>query len=363
MKNQIARGFYHGMAIVLLIAVVQGALFASGLSVTPALAYSPPSAPGQAYYVDATWSNKEYFNGRDTTYAYQLGYAAHTGLPTGYSYIFLDFGRQLYSTSFPTPGWGVCLVHYLCEPTGQEPDSWVQTAAQDFMSGYNDGHTNASFIAVGTNNSDYPWTCQNSGTISPNWQASGADWGSMIANIGANPPTEVVVRSASDIEPWANEPGLNGWQACGLGAEAWYTGYESQTTTIPNADFGTEDWYTQGAYPTATVWTETQVYDVVYGRTTARGVPEIYCAGNATPWVGLRSDVSSYLLYWGTTSDNASSQICDGNYTLGWYGSWVVLNSELASNTPTAYPNDLLPASVAFHLSTPTALPTSTPTP
>lgn len=360
MKCPVVRFVGRVLLAALLLTGIEVSLLASDIGLSPALAYNPPSAPAQAYYVDDTWSNPESFNGMNTTYAYQLGYTADVGQPTGYSYIVVDFGRQYFAGS---DGWGVCVFSLdgLC--TGHfHTDTWVQSVAQDFMNGYNDGHTTASFIVVGTNNSDYPWLCDNSGSISPLWQSAGLAWGTVVAALGASPPPEVAVRSGSDIESWQGETGFGTWSACGLGGEAWYTGYESETTAIPNGDYGTEAWAESSPPPTPTIWTQQQVYDMVYGRTTARGVPDIYCTYNASQWVGLRDDVSSYVLFWGVTSDNAGSTFC-GTKTLTWYQSWTTFNSYLTNNTPTPYPNDLLPGAIAYHLAVPTALPTSTATP
>jgi hypothetical protein len=64
-----------------------------------------------------------------------------------------------------------------------------------------------------------------------------------------------------------------------LGAEAWYDGFESQTTAA-NVDFGSN-----GYGELSSQWTQQQVYDVAYGKKSAITYPLIFCDGNSQQWV------------------------------------------------------------------------------
>ncbi|HEX5418264.1 MAG TPA: hypothetical protein VFZ25_21625, partial [Chloroflexota bacterium] len=108
-----------------------------GISPTVARANSAPTNPAQAYYVDETWTDPINYNGIDTTYAYQIGYAASVGQPSANSIIIIDFGRQYDDSS---EGWGICLTQYN-SPCGKHyhNDDWVASVAEKFMMGYSAG--------------------------------------------------------------------------------------------------------------------------------------------------------------------------------------------------------------------------------
>jgi hypothetical protein len=195
-----------------------------------------------------------------------------------------------------------CTQHY-------HPDSFVQSAAQAFMQGYNDNHSTVSYVVVGTNNDEVD-SVFGSGSISPDWQTEGATWGGIINGLEGTAPPEVIALSGNDIEGWSDP---DGWVACGGGAEAWYNGYESQTTTIYNVDFGSEAFVEAGS----SYWSQQQVFDVAFGRQTAAGMPEIYCDPNGTQWTAL-AEIYQNIIFTGVMSDNASSTICNGNSTMLW---------------------------------------------
>jgi hypothetical protein len=331
----------------------------AGKTLTVAQANSAPTNPAQAYYVDETWSDPIHYNGIDTTYAYQLGYAASIGQPTANSVITVDFGRQF---DDPSKGWGICLTHY-DSPCGKHyhKDSWVASVANDFMTGYNAGHTSTSVIAIGTSNDDNyklpgggtdpGWACTEGGTVGSNWQSAGNDWGTQIKSIRRSSPATVVVASANDIEDWSvsGDP----WSACGDGIENWFTGY-SGVTTIDDYDFGNEP------YPkNSPQWMQRQVYDVSYGNSEAVPLPEIYCVAGVDDWKDLSN--LFVMFFEGVTSSNGSAG-CDGGTTYTWSVAWTTFDTALRL-TPTPQSNGVASDSTAFNMMTPTELPTSTPTP
>jgi hypothetical protein len=187
--------------------------------------------------------------------------------------------------------------------------TWVQNIAQAFINGYNDGHSNFTYISVSTNNSEDLWTCTTSG-VDSRWYTAGVQWGQLFGSKGLTSTSLVYVESGNDIESWKNEYG-DGWEACGQGAESWYDGFESAASGAFNYDFGT-DGYAEDSL--SGLWTQQQVYDVVFGRPSAYGLPEIYCDGNKIGWVSLRA-AFPWLVYLGVTSDNAYSNLCGANGT------------------------------------------------
>ncbi len=185
-----------------------------------------PTSPGTAYYVDQHWGDSLTWNGPTGFYAYQFGYGVQPGSPV--PIIFLDFGRQLYEDNI----WKNSLVYGGAHVSTYCASCWVHLVAQDFIQGYNDNPDHAvASIAVGTNNGNYPWACND--TL--DWNNSGQAWGLLITGLVA--PSKVVLRSGNDIESWNGTSGFGTWVACGSGAETWYDGYDSNTGT-PNFNFG-----------------------------------------------------------------------------------------------------------------------------
>ena len=286
----------------------------------PTYASSPPDGAGQAFYVQSSWHNTVTFNGQNVLYAYQVGYNARY-IGTSLKPILLAFGRQVKDSTL-AGGWGVKLVG-----SSKVSNTWVKEVAQAFYNGYSAGHTQTAIIAIGTSNANYNWTCNNGNpsTLSPDWKTAGQKWAEVIAGVTA--PTYVYRRAANDIESWYGTSGFGSWVACGLGAEAWFDGYEEYIlgnwTYVTN--FGSN-----GNVEYSPQWTIQQVYDVMHGRSTALGYPQIFCSGQTTGWVNIQS--YSYLSFTGVTSENAHSTICTGSTrTYTWDGSWTALHNALNS--------------------------------
>ena len=261
-------------------------------------------------------------NGRSTIYAYQVGYNARIASP--YTTPLLAFGRQLNDAS---QGWGIVLVGVT---NGYRSNTWVKAVAEAFINGFTDsaraaGRRTVSSVIIGTNNSNYPWTCDNTNasTLSPNWRAAGIAWGGLIKNLVS---TNWVDRaSGNDIESWQGTFS-DGWTACGLGGIEWYNGYESQVGYVPNYNFGTN-----GYAENASQWTQRDVYQVMASKTTALARPQIYCSGQPPTWVAMMSvNGAGGFSFWGVTSENAFSTIC-GTRSYTWLQSWNALNNALTS--------------------------------
>ncbi len=255
--------------------------------------------------------------------AYYRGYNATIG---GNPRIFiLDFGRQWQN---PTTGnWGVNLIHTEIKHS----INWVISVAQAFIDGYNDNPSHPTArIAIGTNNSDHPWVCDNpSGNVDPRWYPAGQQWGTIIANLSDR--SRVTVFSANDIEDWFLD--FHDWGACGVGTRAWFAGYMTQTSRL-NYDFG-ENPRTQRANQ----WTQDDVWYVAWGAPPALVLPQIFCNdGNPPIWAGSWSALVSYKqgYMWidGVSSENAlpgDTTTCGGPLTLSWQTSWNRLHTALTN--------------------------------
>lgn len=314
---------------VLLLVVV--AVVGIGAQARPnvALAYSAPTAPGTGYYIDSSWNNT--VPGYSYTYAYQNGYGAVTGSPNGI--VMLDFGRQ---TSYDSNGQTIW-ENVTFDGVAHETSSWTAQVVQAYMQGYQDNPQHGSAtIVLGTNNSDYNWTCDNStGNYSASWYYAGVSWGGLVNS--RTVPGILTLQSGNDLESWAGTPSYGSWVACGGGAEKWYDGYESVTTAFSNVDFGSD-----GNAEAPSQWTVGQVYDMAWGRVTGLSYPEIYCNGQQNQWVGIRN--SGYMVFNGATSENGAGS-CGGSGTYTWDQSWGVFNNALVAAN---YTDDVDPSVAVF---------------
>jgi hypothetical protein len=267
-------------------ASVNGLTISASFNLSNFAGIAAPASPSYSYYVTQYWSNPS--TKMQGSLAYEKGYNAIIG---DKPMIILAFGRQYCGESCEPAVWEVVLTpEDSSSPGVHEGMSWVAQVAQDFMQGYNDNpkHTFAK-IGIGTNNSDYPWLCDNTtNSVSGLWTAAGEQWGQMISSLQAlasDNLTKVDVLSGDDIETWHREfpdptnSALDEWDGCGLGAEAWYDGFESQTTAA-NVDFGSN-----GYGELSSQWTQQQVYDVASGNRSALTYPLIFCNGNSQQWV------------------------------------------------------------------------------
>lgn len=325
---------------------------------TPVPTNPPPDAPADTYYVRAAWEGDVDFdppNGSPTVVplAYRIGYNAEVGSPD--SHIILDFGRQYYKEvehlGRTYKYWHVGLP--LDE--GDYDMEWARKRIAEYLQGYQDGHPQqASVIAIGTNNSVPPWECNGtSGQVSENWNEAGRVWGQLVREI--IPPAGVTIYSANDIESWnrhfpeVEDPSRDKpWVSCGIGTLRWFDGYENQTV-IKNINFGSharaevsgDDAELRGQ------WNDDQLFRVSYGRDTAVVSPQMYCDGNAIPWVDLREEFPPLGFVGVTADDNPDDQktICPSR-RLHWRGSWLELESAL---TEAGYRNHLRRSVSAFN--------------
>jgi hypothetical protein len=178
----------------------------------------PPTETGYFYYVQSFWGDVITYQGRSVLRAYKFGYEASYGAPD--PKFILDFGRQNIDPENPIGGWGVNLIE---DGYPFLRNSDVVIIAEAFMQGYSDNSTHpTAYIAVGTNNGNYPWVCDNNdpSNLSTSWYNSGESWGQLINQFHSFPG--VIPRSANDIESWTGTFGP--WVACGLGAMAWFDG-------------------------------------------------------------------------------------------------------------------------------------------
>jgi hypothetical protein len=216
--------------------------------------------------------------------------------------------------------------------------TWTRNIAQAYIDGYNANaaHPHA-YIAIGTNNGNYPWLCNNNDAtqVSSLWGIAGNVWGSFIA--GLTPRTRVTVKSANDIEAWYAPNTFGAWTACGYGTLIWFDGYQSQTS-IANYDFGNNPY---SEYPSQ--WTVNQTWQVAWGRPPAYNLPEIYCTGSgwAQSWVGIRQYASMSFL--GVTSTDGQAAPCGTGLT--WQQSWNSLNNAL---TGAGYPDSVISNAIRF---------------
>lgn len=288
------------------------------------LQYPQPSGVGLFVYVPEYWQNPNTFNGVTKTLAYQRGYQApYTASSPN---IILDFGRQLLA---PSGNWAVVLT-----PNGPKHSMlWARNIAQDFIDGYDaNPYHQSGYVAIGTNNGDFDWYCLNTdpANLSSLWRIAGDQWGQLVK--GLTPRPHVTVKSANDIEVFDEIDPARLWKACGIGALAWFDGYEGQTS-IANYDFGDNAWDRPGNQ-----WTEDNIQKVVWGRSTAYSLPQVYCSGShwATSWEPVRRDY--YISFLGVTSTDGG-QGPPGCDNLPWQTSWNNLNDALTyPNSSIGYP-------------------------
>jgi len=296
-------------------------------------ASSAPTAPSTDYQVTSSWGDTVSFNGQPVLYAYQEGYEATPGSPSGDSVIILDFFRQVMQTNNGVTSWGVDIGS-----TGFEPDSWVEEVATAFINGYSDGHSSsaAASIAIGTANDNYNWTCDEStGNVSSNWASAGADWGNVLLSLPSSPNNVVLVTSADDFESWIGTFS-DGWTACGLGAEDWLNAF--QNTVDPSGGAVNVNYGTDANAEDSSQWTSGEVYDVSFTGD-AQAMPEVYCSGQPSEWADVST--GTYVSFWGVTSENGAyfGSGCNGNTstdTYTWSEAWNALESVLT--TQSLYP-------------------------
>ena len=301
------------------------------LSPTGTIPTIPPTETGYFYYVQPFWGDVITYKGRQVLRAYKFGFQASYGAPD--PKFILDFGRQNFDPDGDA-GWGVNLV------ANGDPfitNSDVIIIAEAFMQGYSDNSAHpTAYVGVGTNNSNYPWACDNNdpSSLSANWYAAGESWGKLVKQVHSF--SRVIPRSANDIESWTGTFGP--WVACGLGAMAWFDGYRNATASlIPNYNFGSQAYHENNVQ-----WTLGQVYIAANGQPAAYAYPQIYCDSYAPPWVDVRD--YGIMRFDGVTSDNAQSSITgcqpDTDLTLTWQQSWARLDDALRD---AGYPDIVFP--------------------
>lgn len=301
------------------------------------LQYPAPNAPtGTFLYVPLYWGDTFVnFNGKYKTTAYQKGFQYQAGYsnPT----IILDFGRQLLADS---GRWAIVTTD---SPTGiHRSMTWAQNLAQDFIDGYDDnpGHPPA-FVAIGTNNSNYNWVCgSNYGSYL--WANAGSEWGAMVQRITA--ASRATVKSGNDIEAFD----FGDWTPCGYGALMWFDAYEQQTS-ISNYDFGVNAWGQNNV-----LWTEDQIYEVVFGRLSAYAYPQVYCSGYlwATSWIPVKRDHTDIFFLGALSEDGYTGpKNCDVP-SLYWDKSWNNLNDALTNPDPNynyrGWPDSVLSQAIIY---------------
>lgn len=302
------------LTLVLVGTQVGGAKSVDARSSAAPLQYPAPTGYGVFTYVPEYWQTFQTFNGQYRTLAYQKGYQAPYSAPS--PNIILDFGRQALA---PSGNWAI----YTIPEQAKHSMTWVRNIAQDFIDGYNDNPSHPpAFIAIGTNNGNYDWLCNNydATQVSSLWRIAGDQWGQMVKSV--IPRSKVTAKSANDIEAW-NGTFPNNWAACGYGTLGWFDGYESQTS-IANYNFG------DNAADASAQWTRNQIYQVIWGRPTAYALPQVYCSGSHwhQSWVPVRQ--SYYFSFLGVTSTHGQPGPpgCDN---LSWQSSWNLLNNTLTN--------------------------------
>ncbi len=251
--------------------------------------------------------------------------------------IILDFGRQWQN---PTTGnWGISLIHSQIKHSL----NWVISVSQAFIDGYNHNQSHpATRIAIGVNNGNYPWDCDNTHpeSVDGNWYIAGQQWGGMINNIVSR--SRVQVWSANDIEDWSEDPIFQGWGACGLGTRLWLTGFMYMTTKY-NYNFGNNP---RTIRPLQ--WPLYDVWAVSWGYYPAFVLPEIYCTGSgwAQSWVSIISYHG--MRFDGVASDNARSFFC-GPRTLTWQEAWGGVHGLNTVLTNNGFSNAVLSTAISPH--------------
>jgi hypothetical protein len=216
----------------MVIASVNGFASTASFNLSNFAGIAAPASASYSYYVTQYWSNPS--TKMQGTLAYEKGYNAIIG---DKPMIILAFGRQFYNVSYTPAIWEVVLTPVGGNPGVHEGMTWVAQMAQDFMQGYNDNPKHpqniTARIAIGTNNSDYPWLCDNStNTVSGLWTAAGEQWGQMLTNLQAlvsDNLAKVDVLSGDDIETWhrefpdPNNPSTDEWTAVAWGLKLGMT--------------------------------------------------------------------------------------------------------------------------------------------
>jgi hypothetical protein len=281
-----------------------------------------PSGYGVFTYVPEKWQTAQTWNGVYRTLAYQKGYQVpYTASSPN---IILDFGRQALADS---GNWAI----YTVPEQAKHSMTWVRNLTQDFIDGYNDNPNHPpAFVAIGTNNSNYAWLCNNNDPtqVSSLWNIAGYEWGKMVNSV--IPRSKVTVKSANDIEAW-NGTFPNNWQACGYGTLMWFDGYERQTS-IANYNFG------DNAADASAQWERYQIYQVIWGRPVAWALPQVYCSGShwAQSWVTVRKSYSFSFLGVTSTNGEPGPAGCDN---LSYTNSWTLLDNALKTpNSSIGYP-------------------------
>lgn len=301
MMHLLAKQLHSTIKTAIVRVATAGILLASFSLMTPniANAYSAPSTAGNSFYVTSAWLNVQ-SNGH--TFAYNEG---ASGEPNASVVAILDFGRQESTSS----GWQVLLTDGT-----EETQSWVQTVAEDFASGWQSDHSTTLTEAIGTNNSDYAWS--NGSSL---WATAGTDWANLVDAVANQSYQYIAVYGANDIESWAGSFS-NGWVATGTDSTDWCQAYNNVSGSQTTIDYGSEAYVEDPS-----VWTQQQVYDCAYGYLDDIVLPEIYYSGEATDWQGLYNDYSS-LFFNGITSENGAGG------TLSWQSGWADLNNATGGN-------------------------------
>lgn len=294
--------------------------------------YSQSTSSGDAYYVDSSWADIISFNGISTIAAYQRGYNTSIGSPIR-GLALLSFGRQIYDNTY---GWGA----YLFQEVGDfHSNAWVAMVAQRFIDGYiaNPTHRNA-YIAIGVNNANYGWTCDNSSlsSLDLRWEQAGNSWGNLVHTLRSLYTERAYPVSANDFEAWQFTDPITGeldpWIACGNGALSWLDGYElaaidEYNQVIMNINFGSHA-------PTERPqqWTNAQIYEISYGRPEGYSLPQIYCEGQIQSWV---NQVSEYpMSFLGITSTNGVGTCGEDDDSPAMFFSleaWLAFNTALSN--------------------------------
>lgn len=320
------------VVVVLMLGIV---FFISAPDYVPVV-LAAPSGANDTWYVGDGSNGKANWNSNVTfspvsgvvytkKYAFKVGYYADINpTPGGSIILVVDFGRQ----SKPSSTWGVDLPGL---NGGYQTESWVKGVAQAFIDGYNAGHTTAAIVAIGTHNQNSPWTCVNGPTpnVDSKWYESGQRWGNLVNSLTPGSYTQVV--AANDVEGWqGSDPNNPSWIACGAGTLSWYDGFSSVADrNVYN--FGSNAFNEVGS----SYWTQAQQYNVSWGYTVARVVPQMYCSGQAAPWVTLKQTYTS-LQFDGVTSENATNLVCGPNksqYSLSWSASWQTFKNALTAQS------------------------------
>lgn len=278
------------------------------------------------------------------------GYTAQSGSPL--NDIILAFGRQVEPGRAELTEWGVQLVppgeYEPCEnDNGVRDREWVISVAEAYIDGYTDNSVHrAGSIAIGTNNSNFPWNCDNQGLISGLWRQAGQEWRLMLDEIDVS-SLRVRVIGANDVESWWSafpitdnsdidndgdtEEQISWWVACGIGTRNWFEGYEvAADTIIPVINFGSNAWSElQGqsdfGVDWSLQWRQEQLFDVSISPV-ARSYPQIYCEGNEDGWLSLADNAvfRDRLFFSGVTSENNGNNTC-GSGSLTVSESWMQL--------------------------------------